>query len=389
MFAAGLVLVTLVLALILSSFDEALPGTGRESDSFASLAMLTPAVAELPVEEAIPEMSRSVPNREALVLPTPTLEPAPVVVDANELGRIPIYMYHAFVFNEENTDEWTITFDEFRAQLDWLYANDFVAVGVNAMLDREFDIPAGKKPVILTFDDANQAQFGLQQAPDGEYQVHPDTAVGVLEEYREAYPGFIQSAFFAVLPYNCFAGDDDPSTCEERLQWLVEHGYEIGNHTRGHQNLSQADDILIKEEILEPIAWFDERIEGPNNLSEVLVLPFGMYPAEDYQVDWLFEGFWHYGEYFVPSLVLEVGGGPSRSPYHEEWRTNLPRINTDPEIFWGWAERIESGEVDLFVSDGELEYVTVPEGWESTLNTSTLAEDGCELLIAKSAPASS
>jgi peptidoglycan/xylan/chitin deacetylase (PgdA/CDA1 family) len=192
-----------------------------------------------------------------------------------------------------------------------------------------------------------------------------------------------------VLPFNCFTGPGDPSTCEDRLTWLVEHGYEIGNHTRDHQNLSLADDELIKEEILEPVAWFAERIEGPGNLSDVLVLPFGMYPSEDYQEEWLFDGFWHHGEFFVPRLVLEVTGGPTRSPFHTEWTPNLTRINTYPDTFEYWTEQIESGEVEIFVSDGDPSYVTIPDGWEARISEAILTEDGREVLVQPPESASS
>ena len=60
----------------------------------------------------------------------------------------------------------------------------------------------------------------------------------------------------------------------------------------------------------------------------------------------LFDGFWLEGEYFVPTLVLEVWGGPTRSPFHLEWSTAISRYNTEPSVFWGWAETIEAGEID-------------------------------------------
>lgn len=335
----------------------------------------------------VPPAPRAV-SRQDIVTPTPipaatfvTSMPAEDTVAANELGRIPILMYHAFTASESHVDEWTVTFDQFRAQLDWLRDHDFVMVGLNSMIERDFGLPAGKKPVILTFDDASSRQFGLQQADDGGYAVRPDTAVGVLEDYRQVYPEFVGPAFFAVLPFNCFASEHDPSTCEERLTWLVEHGYEVGNHTMGHQNLTDVSIDRFKAEVVGPIQWLAERVEGPNNLSDVLVLPFGAYPASDTFRALLFDGFWLEGAYVVPSLVIEVGGGPALAPYHVDWQPNLSRYNTDPEGFWYWADQISAGEIEIFTSDGDPETVTIPAEWEDALNTDLVRQDGRRVVI--------
>ena len=375
----------LTVVVLLGPGQEVLPRDAAESGSPARMLAAAPLVPPglEPVATPAPTPVPAGVSLE-LVTPTPLATEAVEMYDgpANELGRIQILMYHAFVEDPENTDQWTVTFDQFREQLDWLHENDFVLVGLNSVIEREFDVPAGKRPVILTFDDASARQFGLQESAGGGYEVRPDTAVGVLEEYRAKYPEFVQSAFFAVLPFNCFTTEDDPSTCEERLTWLVEHDYEVGNHTLTHENLTVVTDERFKKEVVEAAWWLYERLNGKNDLSDVLVLPFGAYPSADYQAAWLFDGFWHYGEYFVPSLVLEVGGGPTRSPFSLEWTTNQSRANTDPETFWYWAEQIEAGEVEMFLSDGNPDVVTIPAGWEEYVNVDLLEQDGRVLNVA-------
>jgi peptidoglycan/xylan/chitin deacetylase (PgdA/CDA1 family) len=332
-----------------------------------------------------------VPQLDEIVTPTPmpiqppaefiTYTSAAGSVRANELGRIPILMYHGFVHNDANTDEWTLTYDQFREQLDWLVANDFVMVGLNSIIHRDIAIPAGKKPVVLTFDDASSGQYRLQRGKDGGFEVNPDTAVGILEEYKARYPEFAGPAFFAVLSFNCFTRDDDPSTCEDRLTWLVDHGYEIGNHTENHQNLSNVSLERFKQEIIEPTAWFAERVSGPNNLSDVLVLPFGAHPKDSDQERLLYEGFWYLGEQFVPRLVIEVSGGPTRAPYDVDWSVDQTRYNTHPDVFWYWADQMTSGATDIYVSDGSAETVTVPEGWIDGLDQDRIRADGRRIIV--------
>lgn len=374
----------LTVVVLLGAGREVFP-QGSESRQSSTRVVAAAPASSAALNLAVPPDSVPMPPGVSRQIVTPT-PPATEAVEtyegpANELGRIQIFMYHAFVEDPENTDDWTITFDQFREQLDWLHENDFVLVGLNSVIEREFDVPAGKRPVILTFDDASARQFGLQESAEGGYEVRPDTAVGVLEEYRAMYPEFVQSAFFAVLPFNCFTAEDDPSTCEERLTWLVEHDYEVGNHTLTHENLTVVTDERFKKEVVEAAWWLSERLDRKNNLSDVLVLPFGAYPSADYQAAWLFDGFWHYGEYFVPSLVLEVGGGPARSPFSLKWTTNQSRCNTDPTSFWSWADKVESGEVEMFMSDGDPDVVTVPAGWEEHVNHDLLERDGRMLRV--------
>ena len=98
------------------------------------------------------------------------------------------------------------------------------------------------------------------------------------------------------------------------IQWLVDNGYEVGNHTMEHMNLTDAslDDFIYQ--VHGPTRWFGERVPGPNNLTDVLVLPYGAYPAQDDIRAMLFNGFQVEGEFFVPTLILEVGASPARSP---------------------------------------------------------------------------
>lgn len=313
--------------------------------------------------------------------PPPTPTSVPVIRPPNELGRIPILMYHAFVLEPEDTDDFTLTLDQFRSQLDWLRTNDFVMVGLNSVIHRNLDIPAGKRPVILTFDDSSAGQFGLQESVAGGFEVDPESAVGVLEAYGEQYPDFVGPAFFAILPYSCFASPDDPSTCEERLRWLVDHGYEIGNHTNNHEDLTHVSDQRLGNEIVVAQRWINDRIDGPNNLSNVLVLPYGAYPEDARQKQSLFTGFWHLGGLVRPTLVIGVSGGTSASPYSTRWEVSLGRFNANPATFQYWADQFSSGKTQVYVSDGDPNVLTVPSGWEEYVDMELLAEDNLGLRV--------
>jgi len=238
-------------------------------------------------------------------------------VRPNELGGIPVIMYHAFTTNPDYVDEWTLTFDQFREQLDWYREHDFVMVGVKDMIDGHFDVPAGKSPIILTFDDSSAGQFGLKKAADGSWEVRPNTAVGVLEEYRQKYPEFAGPAFFAILTWNCFASDDDPSTCGDRLNWLVDHGYEIGNHTWDHVDMTDVSDDFFVNSIASMIDWLNELVpaDKPGNLSDVRDA-VGPYPDRDLhpdQMQWLSQVFWRHGDH-QPAARVHLNRPPRDPP---------------------------------------------------------------------------
>lgn len=306
-------------------------------------------------------------------------------VKPNELGGVPIIMYHAFTTNPKYLDEWTLMLDQFREQLDWYRENDFVMVGVQSMIDGHFDVPAGKHPIILTFDDASMGQFGLQKAPGGGYEVKPNTAVGILEEYKKEYPEFVGPAFFAILSWNCFASDDDPSTCEERLNWLVDHGYEVGNHTWDHVDMTDVSDDFFVNSIVSMVEWLDERVppDKPGNLSHVVVMPFGAYPDPDLhpeQRGWLKWGLWWNGEEYVVPLAMAVAGGPAIPPYSMDADPSYTfRIASYPEILKPWQQTVTNGESDLFVSDGVPDAVTIPADQIDNLDEVWAANNGLEV----------
>jgi peptidoglycan/xylan/chitin deacetylase (PgdA/CDA1 family) len=279
----------------------------------------------------------------------------------NELGYIPILMYHGFTKDPAKRDNWTVTYDEFRGDLTWLWEHNFYIVSIDNMLHNEISAPPGKHPVVLTFDDASSGQFRLLKDAKGSYTPDPNTAVGVMEKFFADHPDFGRGSFFALLPYNCFHHDGEQTTCEERLTWLADHGYEIGNHTYEHQELDNVSDEELMRQVALTVDFINERVTGAANQSRVLVLPYGSWP-QDWQVAMLQDGFVYGGQTYNVSAIVTVVGGVSPSPSSSDWsRWNIHRFNADRETWGLWQERIEQGDVTLFTSDGNPATVTIPD----------------------------
>jgi peptidoglycan/xylan/chitin deacetylase (PgdA/CDA1 family) len=279
----------------------------------------------------------------------------------NELGRIPVLMYHAFTENEDRLDEWTVTPDTFQEHLEWLYEHDFYVTPLVDLINNEISVPAGKHPVVLTFDDASSGQFRLMKGADGTLTPDPKTAVGIMEAFYAEHPDFGRGGLFAVVPNNCFNHEGQQTTCEERLTWLAMNGYEVANHTWWHENLKIVSDDLFAQQVGGTKIWLDERVSGQANLSNVLVLPFGEWPSKEWQRQWLIDGFVYDGQDIVIQAVVTVSGGLSPSPSSGEWtRRAIKRINTDPENWSLWVGQIESGKATIYTSDGNPGTVTIP-----------------------------
>src|SRR3954452_3090775 len=163
----------------------------------------------------------------------PAPAPAPVdpaQVQAHELGRIPVLMYHRIVATPASVYDRTP--DDFRAELERLARENYVPVTTADFAAGRIDIPAGTHPVVLTFDDGDPTQLTL--GPDG--TPAPGSAMRILLDVAAAHPGFrpVASLYVNADPF----GGGPAGT--PALRWLHDNGFEVGNHTFSLLNLRTA-----------------------------------------------------------------------------------------------------------------------------------------------------
>ena len=186
---------------------------------------------------------------------------------ANELGLVPVLMYHQVVPRPKGVYDRTPA--EFRKELERLAREDYVPVTAEAYVRGELDVPAGRHPVVLTFDDSTSSQLAL--GPDGEPR--PDTAVGILLDIARRHPDFRPVATFFVNgdPFSEPGGG-------RTLRWLHEHGFELGNHTLTHANLRRLSSSQVQQELAADIAAIRKAV--PAAQVSTLALPFGVWPRD-------------------------------------------------------------------------------------------------------------
>ena len=138
----------------------------------------------------------------ASAVPTSTEGPVDSGLAPNELGQVPVMMYHQIV--PDGGSEYDLTPDQFRAELERLWKEHYRPITAADLVNGTIDVPKGTTPVVMTFDDGTVSQIKLQGS-DG---VDPDTAVGIMLEFARTHPGFQPAATFYLNddPFDAGAG---------------------------------------------------------------------------------------------------------------------------------------------------------------------------------------
>ncbi len=298
---------------------------------------------------------------------SPTPDPASLVVPStsaalppNELGLIPILMYHTFL--PASGSDWNRTTAAFRGDLAYLYAHGYYLTSMHQFVAGTLDIPAGKTPVILTFDDGAESQFRYLLRPDGTLAIDPDSAVGILEDMVARHPDFGHAGVFYVPPGLPFGDDDDKHDQRRfagtKLAWLLAHGYELGNHTLHHANLANATDAQVRQEIAGGEDGLHRYVPGAP--IETFALPYGAYP--DHGDPTLLRHCTLQDHTYGYRAVLLVGAEAAPSPFDR--RRDLfftPRIRaTDAELGKWFGAYLDRYPAVRYVSDSDPEIVTIP-----------------------------
>ncbi|WP_313559492.1 polysaccharide deacetylase family protein, partial [Ruminiclostridium cellobioparum] len=193
-------------------------------------------------------------------------------VKPNESGQIMVVMFHNFVESYPNgNNEYTTTFDEFEKLLPELYEKKYRLISLTDMLNNNINVPAGCIPIVFTFDDGTSGQFNMIEK-DGKLAVNPRSAVGIMEEFYKKHPDFgLQGTFYVNLGVKTFQGSGNMT---DRMNYLIEKGFEIGNHTKTHVSLPQVKTVQkMLEEVGGNQVLMNEIVPGYafNSFS----LPFG------------------------------------------------------------------------------------------------------------------
>lgn len=189
-------------------------------------------------------------------------------------ASFPVLEYHLIGRPE---GRWQRTPENFRSDLEWLCANDYYPLNLRDLLVGFAAVPAGKRPVILTFDDSSIGQF--RYLPDG--RIDPDCAVGLIkafhDRHRDDWP--LKATFFVLMETN--APDRNlfgqPESAARKLRQLTEWGMELGVHTYSHDRLDRLSPAAARRSLARSVATL-AKFSSREVVS--LSLPLGKYPQD-------------------------------------------------------------------------------------------------------------
>ncbi len=321
------------------------------------------AADEIPEEqeEQLQEEEPSDDEAEETELPEVKEEIDLEAVKPNEAGEIMVLMYHHI---KEPEAEWSRTPENFRKDLERLYEEGFRPISLRDYVAGNITTEAGFTPVVLTFDDGNQNNFNMLQNEAGEWVIDPDSAVAILVDFHEQHPDFPLKATFYINGGNPFGQKD---LVEYKLNYIVEKGMEIGNHTNTHVDFTNAGVDKIQEEMSKLIQLVNRNVKDYE--VNTLALPFGSKPKNQDLRAYLVEG--SYEEVSYKNIaILEVGWDPYRSPFHKEFdftrirRVRASETKVDGVGMYDWIRAFEEGRRIRYISDGDVDIVTVPEKYQ-------------------------
>lgn len=295
----------------------------------------------------------------------------------NELGNVPIMMYHGIwnMLDEEthykggnvDKDGYQRTTESFIRDLEFYYKEGYRMIRLADYVEGKIEVEVGKSPIILTFDDGKH-NIDVTKDEFGELVIDPNCAVGILEAMKEKYPDYHVTATF-FLNETLFQSEWN----EEIINWLIDHGYDIGNHSISHPDFSK----ITKEEASKQIGQLYFLLDSiiPKKYVSIVALPFGSpYKKEHVNFPYILNSSYQEKDYYT-SAVLRVGWEANVSPFSKSFDpTFLKRIRAydcDGKEF-DIQMNFKLLEKNRFISDGNVSMITVPKNLENELKQTNL-----------------
>lgn len=309
--------------------------------------------------------------------PTPTPTPTPaqigdVLTDAelaalhvNEAGDIPVVMWHQFSDADSpnystGTRQYMNSFDYLYELCGRLYNAGFRLLSMSDYLNNNITVAAGCKPIVFTFDDGVSSQFSLIEK-DGKLELNPKCAVYVMQKFAKEHPDFGFKGIIYVYLHSPSGVFEGAGTIEQRLNYLIDLGWEIGNHTYGHSSMKgkSAADITyqlgMNQKTMESIV--------PGYKFNSMALPYGQY--DEANVPALISGTYD-GTTYENRAIFLVGAEPSHATTSVNFKVFVPRIRStgyyaeNMDFEWWFKNQPDQY---WFVSDGDANTVTCLKNW--------------------------
>ena len=296
----------------------------------------------------------------------------------NEMGKVAVMMYHGIV-NKKNSetkytggnvdkDGYTRTSEAFANDLEEFYQKGYRMISLNDYINGNIDTEYGKSPIVITFDDGNANNIlvkGLDD--DGNIIIDENSAVGILEQFKKKYPDYNVTATFFVTG----ALFNQPEYNEKILNWLVDNGYDIGNHTKTHLNIGNSKSSQVQYEIAYVYKQLDNII--PDKYVKIIALPFGSpLNKKNENFQYVLSGIDDEDYSYETNAALRVGWEPEVSSYSKDFdKTYIKRCR-------GYDNNGKEFDIEMilkmldktrYVSDGDANTIVASSDQEDNIIT--------------------
>jgi peptidoglycan/xylan/chitin deacetylase (PgdA/CDA1 family) len=282
-------------------------------------------------------------------------------IGANEMGQVLVLMYHLIDTDTSASPDWTRTPDELRKDIALLEAEGFYPINIRDLASGNINIPAGKSPVAITFDDSSPGQYRILD--DG--SLDPDCAVGILQAATEQGGWVSRATFFPLIDVvpkdrDIFGQDDSK---KEKLRNLVDWGYEVGSQTVTHLDLKQATTTEAQKELQQSQATLQTMIGGGYKVTSLSV-PFGDYPASDAI---LISGTYQ-DQSYAYSAAVSIADRACASPFSSLFDPyHIPRIRGYDDNIVNVIKSFKDNPGLRYISDGDPTTVSAPKDLDPDL----------------------
>lgn len=244
--------------------------------------------------------------------------------NVNELGLVPIMMYHG-IHNLDNKDTnyiggnvdkegYNRTKEAFISDLEMYYNYGYRMIRLIDYIDGVIDVELGFSPIVLTFDDGNRNNINiLGKDESGNIIIDPNSAVGILESFKKKYKDFNVTATFFLngILFNQLEYNDDV------IKWLVDNGYDIGNHTYNHINFTNVSGDVANREIATLYKKLSNIIK--DKYVPIIALPYGSpYNRNHSNYKYIISSDYE-GISYNTKGALRVGWEPNLSPFDKDF----------------------------------------------------------------------